>query len=271
MERPAFQLRYTWTGWPSTGNHFPMRPSEEFFKDLGQRWETDGIRFLECVWSPNHIQLTCSVKPNVSPILFTARIKGRLQHALRATEQSTAFSRKVSFRSIGNNSRKEVEGYIAKQVQKEQFVDPRFSYMLEPFTVAIPQARLDEPMETGSGRYWYNLHLVIVTDSRLRFTDDESLARLSRLCDAIAKKKGHRVSARSVMPDHIHIALGGNIDQSPEEIALAYMNNTAYGFGQKSIWRPSYYIGSFGEYDMGAVRSASHSNLRSSQTSWQEK
>ncbi len=31
-------------------------------------------------------------------------------------------------------------------------------------------------------------------------------------------------------------------------------NNLAFAFGQKAIWVPSYYVGSFGEYDMGAVR-----------------
>ena len=56
------------------------------------------------------------------------------------------------------------------------------------------------------------------------------------------------------MPDHLHLALSGDIEQSPEEIAMAYLNNTAYGFGQKLIWRPGYYVGTIGEYDMGAVR-----------------
>ena len=56
------------------------------------------------------------------------------------------------------------------------------------------------------------------------------------------------------MPDHLHLALRGNIEQSPEEIALAMMNNLAYGFGQNPIWQSSYYAGTFGDYDMDAVR-----------------
>jgi len=38
------------------------------------------------------------------------------------------------------------------------------------------------------------------------------------------------------MPDHLHIALRGNIAQSPAEIALALMNNTAFAMGQNAIW-----------------------------------
>lgn len=254
IERPAFHLRYTWTGWPTVGTDFPPQPSKDFFATLTEQWETDGIRYLESSWKPHQIQLTCSVKPTVSPIFFTSRIKGRLQHALRSNKQSVAFSRKVAFRCIGENARQQVERYIAKQVSKEQFIDPRFSSMLERYTRIDPEVRLDEPLATNSGRYWFNLHLVIVTESRTRFTDEPSLEKLSRLCDAIAAKKGHRLSARAVMPDHLHLALGGNIEQSPEEIALAYLNNTAYAFGQNWIWHPGYYVGTFGEYDMGAVR-----------------
>lgn len=56
------------------------------------------------------------------------------------------------------------------------------------------------------------------------------------------------------MPDHIHLSLRGDVAHSPEDIALSFMNNIAFAFGQKAIFRPSYYVGTFGEYDMGAVR-----------------
>ena len=42
------------------------------------------------------------------------------------------------------------------------------------------------------------------------------------------------------MPDHLHLALRGNIEQCLEEIALAMMNNLAYAFGQNPIWQSSY-------------------------------
>jgi REP element-mobilizing transposase RayT len=56
------------------------------------------------------------------------------------------------------------------------------------------------------------------------------------------------------MPDHLHAAIRGNIKQSPQEIALAFQNNLAYIMGQVRLWTPTYYVGTFGEYDMWAIR-----------------
>jgi len=56
------------------------------------------------------------------------------------------------------------------------------------------------------------------------------------------------------MPDHLHMALRGNIEHDPQTIALSFMNNLAYALGQKPVWEFGYYVGSFGEYDMNAVR-----------------
>lgn len=254
MDSPAFHLRYAWTGWPSGGN-FPEQPKDDFFNRLESYWESDGIRRLEMNWTAQQIQITCSVKPTVCPIFFVSRIKGRLQHALRHADTPVRFSRKVSFRSVGENNREQVESYIAQQVTKEQFVDSRFSNFMKQFTLAEPGIKLQEPIETNSGRYWYNLHVVLVTDWRMRFTDERSLNLIAQTCDKVAVKKSCDIASRSLMPDHVHLGLRANIEQSPEETALGFMNNIAFAFGQKSIFRPSYYVGTFGEYDMGAVRS----------------
>jgi REP element-mobilizing transposase RayT len=253
VSSPAYQLRYTWSGWPSQST-FPEIPSEEFFRELDALWEEDGMRRLEKHWTGKLIQFTFSVKPQVSPVFFTSRVKGRLQHALRKSGQPTQFSRKVSFRSIGDSNTSKVEAYVQSQVEKEAFVDPNFAAFLKQFTVTDPTVRLDQPTETNSGRYWYNLHLVLVVEHRNRFTDEGSLRTIDQSCVAIARKKGHSISTRSVMPDHLHLALRGNIEHSPEQIALAMMNNLAYAMGQKPIWQPGYYAGTFGEYDMNAVR-----------------
>jgi hypothetical protein len=56
------------------------------------------------------------------------------------------------------------------------------------------------------------------------------------------------------MPDHLHLALRGNIDSSPLDIALGFQNNLAYAMGQVPIWQEGFYAGTFSEYDMGAIR-----------------
>ena len=108
--------------------------------------------------------------------------------------------------------------------------------------------------ESRSGRYWYDLHVVLVTQERTRTTDIESLEVVRDTSVRIAAKKGYRVSRLSVMPDHLHVALRGDIEHSPQDIALAFLNNLSHVMGRNPIWQYGYYAGTFGEYDMGAVR-----------------
>jgi len=123
------------------------------------------------------------------------------------------------------------------------------------FTVADPSVDLSAPTTTSSGRYWYNLHLVLVVVGRYRVSDVGMLTTIRDWPFKIADKKDYTVSRLAVMPDHLHVALRGNIEHSPEEIALAFLNNLAFAVGQKPIWEPCYYVGTFGKYDMDAVRS----------------
>jgi REP element-mobilizing transposase RayT len=122
------------------------------------------------------------------------------------------------------------------------------------FTVVNRDVDLSLPSESRSGRYWYNLHVVLVTLDRTRLSDEQSLASVRDTALPVAVKKGYPISRLSVMPDHLHMALRGDIEHSPQDIALAFLNNLAYAMGQNAIWQHGYYAGTFGEYDMGAVR-----------------
>lgn len=250
---PAFSLRYDWTGWPSST---PVcdEPATDFWDALLPLWEQDGVRLLERSWRTNLIHLTFSAKPQVAPTLLAARAKGRLQHAIRRAGRPTDFSRKVSVRSVGKNCTDDVLRYVAGQTAKEECADPRFREMLKQFTIRDDSVDLSKPSETSSGRCWYNLHLVLVVRERFRFGEAETLTRIRDSSFAIARKKGHQIASLSVLPDHLHTALRGNIEKSPEEIALGFMNNLAYSLGQNAVWQYGYYAGTFGEYDMKLVR-----------------
>jgi REP element-mobilizing transposase RayT len=253
--KSAYRLRYSWTGWFRQ----PWRPcgGESILPALDPLWEQDGLRRLEERWSDKQIQITFSAKPCVSPVLMAGRVKGRLQYALRGFHDFPGFTRKVSVRSVGENTRQDVEGYIAGQVERGPFADDRFRDFLREFTVVDPKANLAAPSESARGEYWYNLHVVLVTTERYRVADAGRLTAVRDGSFRIAAKKGHRLAAVSVMPDHLHLALGGNINDSPEKIALGFQNNLAYLLGQVRLWRDSFYAGTFSEYDMGAIRRAS--------------
>ncbi len=249
---PAYELRYSWCGWPSNKT-FDATPGDvlETVKPL---WETDGLRLLEHRWTSDRVQLLFSATPETSPVLLAARAKGRLDHALRGHGYRMPFSRKLAVRSVGHNTRRDVEAYIERQVDKEPLAAPRFKEKLREFTVAIPGADLSQPTAVAHGRYWYNLHVVLVVERRHRVHDLTVLAAIRDGCFKIAEKKTHLVSRVSVMPDHLHVSLRGLPAESPQEIALAYQNNLAYLLGQRPLWKPGYYAGTFSEYDMDAVR-----------------
>ncbi len=56
-----------------------------------------------------------------------------------------------------------------------------------------------------------------------------------------------------IVLDHVHLTLGGVPNQSPGEIAVGFTNNLAYRDGMKRVFDFGYYVGTFGEYDLGAV------------------
>jgi REP element-mobilizing transposase RayT len=70
----------------------------------------------------------------------------------------------------------------------------------------------------------------------------------------IAAKKKHAVARLAVMPDHLHAMLRPQFSESPLEMVFAYQNNLAHMLRQGRIWSDGYYVGTFGEYSMAAVR-----------------
>jgi len=251
---PAYHLRYGWTGWISGEGVFPPQPEYPFMEELTEYWEKDGLRLLESRWEARQISLTFSATPKLSPLLLATRVKGRLQHALRLAGTPIKFSRKSAVRSIGKNTRKVVESYIRKQLDREEFADPLYENMLRDEAVNTPSVDLSQPVHTRSGSYWYNLHLVLVVAGRYRMGWGKGMNKLVSGCSQIAEEKGYEISTLSSMPDHLHIALRGNVEESPEDIALAFQNNLSYLMGWRLIWEYNYYVGTFGEYTMGAVR-----------------
>ncbi len=166
-------LRFGWAGWPTSHTVFP-RVMESCLTMPSAAWEGDGMRLFEYEFGPKRVLMTFGVTPQVAPVLFTARAKGRLDYALRVAKVGVSFSRKVAMCSLGENHRVEVESYIQNQVDKEPLADPAARETLRQFTVVDPEVDLSQPTATKSGRYWYNLHLVLVTEGRWRTCDPRS-------------------------------------------------------------------------------------------------
>jgi REP element-mobilizing transposase RayT len=191
-------------------------------------------------------------KPPVSPSEIIRSVKGRLQYLVR-DRAPKAFQRNYCIRSVGAATRSTVEDYVANQLGHHQMADPRVQERLARFQKTYPEVDLGKPSFSSHGEYWYALHVVFVNDDRWPEVREEVLGSLSDMIERAAAKHGHRLSRASLLADHLHLTVGCPIDQSPQDIALGYVNNCAYVCGLKPVFRFGYYVGTIGEYDRGAV------------------
>jgi REP element-mobilizing transposase RayT len=251
--RVVHALRYDWTGWLRDNTPFPDT-TPQALAACRCAWAADGLTLDTFQIKGKAIQCLFDTTPSVSPAFCAMRAKGRLQHALRAAATPVTFQRNIAIRTLGENTRKIVADYIGRQVTKSDYADPRWKEFLGRFTFAEGSTRLAEPQPTGHGRYWYNLHLVIVVqDRKYPMARRESFRKIREACPRIAAKKGYDLAEVSVMPDHIHIALRGHIEQSPMEIGLAFQNNLSFVMGYNRVWSDEFYVGTFSEYDIQTI------------------
>ena len=155
--------------------------------------------------------------------------------------------------SIGDASRDVIEAYVADQLGHHRMVDERVQARLARFQLSFPEVDLRQPCLSSHGRYVYNLHLVFVHDGGWCEVREDQLAATRDMIIGAAAKKRHRLSRAAILADHVHLTLGAPYDESPQDVALGYLNNLAYAHGMKPRFRFGYYVGTFGEYDMGAV------------------
>lgn len=248
--KPAYQLNW---GLTLFWREHPISDSS-WLADLQQATEPDGVRIIKHrITTGDASQFFISTKPHVKPSEQIRSAKGRLQHLIKK-EVPKAFQRNYCVRSIGSAKRDVVEDYVASQMGHHPMADPRIRQRLAPFQKSYPDVDLSKPSFSSHGEYWYNLHVVIVRTERWMEIRADLLSRLSNTIDRAASKHGHRLSRLAILPDHIHMTIGCEIDQSPEEVALGYLNNCAYACGMKPEFQFSYYVGTIGEYDRGAVR-----------------
>lgn len=244
-------LFYSWAGWPTEGA-FPAEPPPAFFDALSAAWKSDGLELQSRAWTPQQIQMTFRVEPQVAPTLLAARAKGRLQHALRQAGTPCGFSRKMAVRSLGDNVSGTVEGYLRQQAVRAELVDERYRATLKAAGFEDAAIDLSEPTETNSGRYWNNLHWVAVTADRFRIGKEDFLDKVRAGVFAWAEETGSRLKAFAPMPDHVHVAARGQPERSPLELAETLWRSFNRAAGC-CLMSDKVYAGTFSEYGLCVV------------------
>jgi len=246
---PAYQLNW---GLTIFWQHAPIHEGN-WLADLQRATEPDGVRVIKHrITTRGASQFFTSTKPHVSPSELVRSVKGRLQHSIRS-EIPKAFQRNYGLRSVGSARRNVVEDYVAGQLGHHRMAEPGIQQGLAQFQRSYPDVDLREPSFSSHGQYWYNLHLVIVNEERWMEIRTDALCALSRMIEAVAAKHDCRLSRVGLLADHIHMTMSCPVDRSPEDVALAYLNNCAYACGMRPVFQFGYYVGTIGEYDRGAV------------------
>ena len=127
---------------------------------------------------------------------------------------------------------------------------------LKQFQLQFPEVDLSQRQTTAHGAYLYNMHLVLVHAERWNEVREEALTCTRDMVLRVAQAKGHRISRLALLPDHLHVLAGFPHTTSPEEVAIGYLNNLAFAHGMKRIFAHSYYVGTGGEFDNGAIKFA---------------
>lgn len=226
------------------------RNAVEYLKPV---WESDGIRVLEFVQvRPALLQFYLSSSPTISPSEMVRCMKGRLQHEVRTT-QPIHFRRNYQLNSVGSAKGDVLDRYVQNQTSNHPMAQNRVQSMFEELQFHDARIDLAAPRTNAHGRFVVSLHLVIETEGGWR---DVRRARLESYSHTIRKScEKHRwlLSRVGILANHIHVLLGAEVTDCPEKVALSLLNNLAFSQSMKPIFKFSYYVGTFGPYDRGAI------------------
>jgi hypothetical protein len=131
--------------------------------------------------------------------------------------------------------------------------DNRVEELLRKYQIHHPEIDLSQPRHSLRAIFWYNLHVVISNEPGLLTIDEATLQFLTEAIEWISERDGRTLSRGAIVPNHVHLTLGCKLEESPEDVALSYMNGLADACGGKRIYRYGYYVGTFSEYDLGVI------------------
>ncbi len=247
--KPAYKLNWSlsvfWNASPPA--------AASWLEALGEATEPDGVRLLEHRPTKVNIsQFLVSTRPDIAPAQVARSVKGRLQYLVREA-LPMAFRRNYGLRSVGEAGADVVDRYVRGQTAHHPMADPGVQQQFEALGID-EGADLKMPRVGGHAQFLHNLHVVLVHRDREKELHQALLEQRRSRVLAIAAKKGHLVGRGQLLADHLHVMLGCALTESPQQVALGYMNNLSFGEGMKPLFEFSYYVGTFGEYDLDAVR-----------------
>ncbi|MFN9717673.1 MAG: hypothetical protein ACK58L_03205 [Planctomycetota bacterium] len=230
-------------------------PGDLWLPELQAQCEASQLRILQHRFSTTTCSLfLVSARPNVAATEVVRGVKGRLQALVRASRPN-AFQRNYDIHSIGSTSREKTEHYVAGQLQHHAIDQGQIrSCRLDDLQFINPDVVLSRVQFTGHGRYRCNLHLCVRFMDQGVSLSSTSLERVRAMTKLTATRHQLLLSRLGLLTDHLHLVVGIPATRDPASVTLSFMNNIAWEFGmQPVLWR-SCYVGTIGEYDLGAIK-----------------
>jgi hypothetical protein len=246
--RIAYQLNWSltvfWKSPPET---------DDWLQCLKDATETDGVRVLSHRFATPHCsQFLTSTKPFVRPMDVARVVKGRLQYIVR-DRWPKPFQRNYDLRSVGASKLNQLEASVASQMEHHHPNDPRLRAIFADLQIIQPDVDLSRWRLTSHARYWSNLHVVLVNDWRRCTMELAFWLAVREMIREVSAANGHLLSRAGIVPDHIHLLLGTGVGEAPIDVALSYMNSIASARDASPLFMRGCYIGTCGEYDLGAI------------------
>lgn len=216
--------------------------------------EADGVRILSSNFGTNRtLHFFVSTQPQSSPSEIVRCLKGRLQYLIR-DRTPKAFYRNYHIQSVGEAKSSVLDQYVASQATKHRMADQRVQARIEGIQFHDESIDLSTPTIGTHGRYLNSLQIVLENVESWHEVREHQLRRVRSIIIQAAAKKGWALSRIGLLSNHIHLLLGASVNESASSVALSLMNNIAYVYEMKPILKFSFYAGTFGGYDRGAIR-----------------
>jgi hypothetical protein len=247
--KPAYQL-----DWSLTVFWKRLIGSDSWLAELQAGTKKDGVRVLSHHFSTKGCsQFLLSTLPTVRPVDAVRSVKGRLQTLLRRT-MVQAFLRNYDLHSVGSTTREKAEAYVASQLEHHSATVGEVLHHLADLQFSDPDVDLSAAQYSAHARHRCNLHLSFVHDGRSRVIWIPQLTAARNMILRACAAHGIRLSRIGLLPDHLHLIVGLSHETAPIDAALSLMNNIAFVYDMRPILMPSCFLGTIGEYNLGAVR-----------------
>jgi REP element-mobilizing transposase RayT len=246
---PAYQLNWSLSVFGRESLPSPASSIEA----LREALQKDQLKILEFNHNPpNIVQFFVSSQPNANPSDIVRLIKGRWQYLVR-TREPLEFRRNYRITSVGTANADVLNSYINRQPDKHLMADPRVQELIESLQFHDAQVDLTTVRRSSHGEFRYALQVVIESESGWHDVRSSVLTAYRQAIVASCRKYDWFLARIGLLSNHVHVLVGPGIEESPMDVALVLMNNMAFTQGMKPMFRKSFYVGTFGEYDRGAI------------------